>query len=139
MDDQPALDDQSRAQLAELAEVIAPRWGDLPAASEIALSQAPLDRVLALRPDLLAPLKAVLDRVRGRPPEAAMEKLESTDAAGLHTLLTVVAGAYYAHPDVRAALHYSGQQAQSLPRDGFGAEELVIEMMQQPPIYRKVD
>jgi len=50
-----------------------------------------------------------------------------------------VAAAASPHEDVRALLGYDGQQAQTLSRGGFGAEELVLKLMEQPKRYRDPD
>ena len=131
------LSDHHRRQIASLAAVIAPGWQHMPSADDIALSGAPLDRVLQARPDLLTPLCAMLGSISKLEPEAGLRYLEREEPQDFQTLLTVVAAAYHMHPSVMAALGYHGQEAQSLPRDGFGAEEEVMEMMAKPPRYRR--
>ncbi|MBI1386582.1 MAG: hypothetical protein GC150_16870 [Rhizobiales bacterium] len=130
------LGPSQRATLAGLAALIAPAHSAMPGADELALSGAPTDAVLAARPDLLAPLSRLLEKLAGTAPEAALERIEAEQPGELTLLMQVVAGAYYLDRRVQAALAYNGQQALSLPRDGFGAEELVMEMMERPAMYR---
>ena len=60
----------------------------------------------------------------------------SLSASELRSLLTVLCGAYFLLPEVREAIGYSGQQALTPARGGFGAEELVVAQMGQAKRYR---
>jgi hypothetical protein len=133
-----ALTPVQRASLAKLAEFIVPAAADMPSASDVALAGAPLDRVLKVRPDLFAPLARLLDSVEGRAGADTLEHLDTSGDPDFEALLQAVLGAYYMHPDVRRMIGYRGQEARALPRAGFGAEDLVAEMMGGHPRYRRV-
>lgn len=86
--------DAQRDRLRALADAWIPAGSGMPAASLVGVADAELDRVLAARPDLEAPLVGVLSS-EGEPP---------TEALGL--LRYVVAAAYYLSPEVRRAMGY---------------------------------
>lgn len=101
-----ALSTEERRVLAGLAEVIVPAYGQMPSAGVIDLSHAPIDRALAVRPDLAAPLRRLLEDAAGWEPRAWIEALERDDPPALRQLLEAVAGAYYMDARVRALLGY---------------------------------
>ncbi len=124
---------EQRRTFAALADVLVPAAHGMPAASDMGLADAPLDRVLRARADLAGPLRALLDEVAGQDPERVVV---GADPARLELLLLVAGGAYTTEPRVKALLGYPGQQARTLPRAGFGAEDLAMAMMDQPPRWR---
>ena len=128
------LDANRRAALAALAVEILPGSDNQPGAADIEIDGAPLDRVLRARPDLVAGLCRVLDRYNGE----ADNYLRTLEGAEFNLLMTVICAAYVMDTSVCRALGYDGQQALSPHRGGFGAEDLVIEMMQQPKRFRRV-
>lgn len=132
-----SLSPARRDVLRRLADAIVPAHGDLPAASEIDLAGEPTDKLLRLRPDLLPLLCGLLDDCAAAEPAGLPAWLDSLLPAAKATLLQVVAGAYYLQPEVRRLIGYPGQEAQTLPRDGFGGEELLVAVMQSPPRYRQ--
>ena len=111
----------------------------MPSAGDIDLANAPLDKVLRARPDLLEPLCRLLDSFGSDAMEIAVPSLERDEPQAFEMLMQVVAGAYYMDAHVRSLLGYDGQRALTLPRSGFGAEELLMEMMESPPRYRDPD
>lgn len=113
-----------RKVLAGLAEILVPRRGDMPSASEVDLAGMPIDTLLASRPDLVDPLCALLARVGGRDPRDVVEQLDRTGSAELKLVLQVVAGAYYMVPSVRAALAYPGQRRFDWRRDSDAANSI---------------
>lgn len=133
--DKPSLELRHRDRLSDLADVLFPHAEGMPAASEIDLANAPLDKALRARPDLLAPLLTILDDTRDQPPGKVIPFLASEQPSAFDDLMQVVAGAYYMNRQVRDLLHYDGQRALSLPRSGFGAEDLLMELMESPPRY----
>lgn len=128
--------DEYRSILGEIADVILPQWKHMPAATSIDIANEPIDAVLRLRSDLLSNLVQVLSLIKEDDIESSLEHLQDNSPHLVLALMTTITGAYYMNKTVQEALGYSGQQAQSLPRDGFGAEELVVEMMDMPPRYR---
>lgn len=130
--------DQYRGLLGKVADVILPQWKKMPAATRIDIANGPLDEVLNVRPDLLDDVLHALSVIDGQEIESALAYLRDNSPKLLSALMVTVVGAYYMNRDVQASLGYHGQQAQSLPRDGFGAEELVMEMMEMPSRYRVI-
>ncbi|QIB33067.1 hypothetical protein [Ancylobacter pratisalsi] len=98
-----------RRVLARLADVLVPRSGDMPSASEVALCNAPIDRALASRPDLLPTVRALVARARDCHAHEFVREIEKDDPIALQALLQLIAGAYYMLPEVRAMLGYAGQ------------------------------
>ena len=64
------LTSEHRTAFWALADVLIPATDAMPAASQAGSAEKWLDRALAARPDLVAPLAAVLDAAAGRDPEA---------------------------------------------------------------------
>lgn len=130
---------QHRARLRDLADVIVPGFQQMPSASAVGLAGDPVDRVLRMRPDLKIALERLLDTLAGTEPAETMRSIAAQDPAALEVLMQVVVGAYCMEPRVRDALGYSGQQALTLDRGGFGGEDLLLAMMDSPPRYRTCD
>jgi hypothetical protein len=128
----PMLDERQRDRLAQLAHAILPGALGQPAASDICIEQAPIDRALKSRPDLAVAFTTVLDRFDAD----AQDFLRELTDTEFNLMMTLICGAYLMDAKVKNALNYPGQQALTPNRGGFGAEELVIEMMQKPKRYR---
>lgn len=128
-----------RATLRALADVVVPQRGAMPSGSAIGLEGEPVDRVLRARPDLVMPLAGLLDRLAGQEAASAVSDLPDRDPAGFSVLMQAVAGAYFMHERVRAALGYFGQEAITLDRGGFGGEDLLERAMDRPPRYRRCE
>jgi hypothetical protein len=133
------FDPARRAVLAELADVLIPSGDGMPSASEAGVAGRWLDQVLALRADFGPPLAAVLDRVKGVDPAAAVAQLRSDDPAGFGVLCEVVAGGYFLNPVVRTAIGYPGQQAVPIvaeqPPD-YEQDGLIASVIARGRIYR---
>jgi hypothetical protein len=133
------FDPARRAVLAELADVLIPSGDGMPSASEAGVAGRWLDQVLALRADFGPPLAAVLDRVKGVDPAAAVAQLRSDDPTGFGVLCEVVAGGYFLNPVVRTAIGYPGQQAVPIvaeqPPD-YEQDGLIASVIGRGRIYR---
>lgn len=127
---------ETRRLIAILADVMIPRTPAMPGAHDIALADAPLDRVLKHRPDLAPMLDALAQLAPDETVEVYLARLDTAEAMLYQALQQAVLGAYYMHPEVKRRLGYHGQQALTLPRGGFGGEELIESMMSQSPRYR---
>lgn len=126
-----------RATLAALADVLVPGDEAMPSAREVDVSGPLLDRVLRASPGLIGPLTALLDALEGEPAEAAVLRLERESPADLDLLLLAAGGAYLLDPGVRDTLGYHGQEAETLPRGGFGGEEFLEALMERGPRWRE--
>jgi hypothetical protein len=134
------LNSAHRAALAALADVVAPRTSRMPSAADLRLAEpaGEVDRVLSLRPDLVAPLCQVLDLPDATAdPLSVVQRLASANSAAFAALMQAVAGAYYLHPTVRTLIGYGGQEALSLDRGSIGGEDFLAVMMERPPRWRQ--
>lgn len=120
-----ALDATELATVHAIADVLIPRAGDEPAATEDPEFDDWLARALAARADAFESVVKVLaslahggsrlhDRLRG---------LEKEDFASFQALSAVVAGAWLMSPNTRERIGYPGQRAVSFPVDR-GANEV---------------
>ena len=103
-----------RATLANLADVLIPAGEGFPSASEAGVAGEGLDRVLAVRADLAAGLKPILQRAEGRAPAEVVAELRASDGAAFAILAEVVPGAYFMNAKVRQAIGYAGQTARPI-------------------------
>lgn len=123
-----------RAVVARLAAEILPGTNTQPAAVEIGIENTAIDRALRSRPDLVPDFCRLLDTCAGNPGEF----LQGLGDVDFDTVMTVICAAYVMEARVCKALGYDGQQALTPNRGGFGAEDLVLEMLQRPKRYRRV-
>jgi hypothetical protein len=128
------ITDQHRASFAEIANIVFPGDCNQPPSDSIDIEHAPLDRTLRARVDLLVPLINILDQYESQP-DTFLSQLEEKE---FNLIMTIVSASYLGVQTVKDSLEYPGQQALTLSRAGFGAEELVFELMQQPKRYRDV-
>jgi choline dehydrogenase-like flavoprotein len=98
------LSAEARAAFAALADELIPGTDEMPKPSEIGAQERWLDRALAARPDLAAPLERAL--AAGRDARSIAE--EDKDAFG--AVAALAEGAYYMHPRVRKRIGYPGQK-----------------------------
>ena len=135
----PPVDAGMRATLRGLADVLLPAQHRMPAASAVDVAGEGLDRVLAARPDLAAPLASVLATATGREPAAEVGRLRAQDQAGFLALASACLGAYYLDPGVRGLIGYPGQEP-SLPDPGEAdrdlGDDLLAPVLARGPVYR---
>jgi hypothetical protein len=133
------VSDSQRATLAGLADVLIPAGGGMPSASETGVAGRWLDVFLSIRPELSDDLARILDGAEGMDPAAVIQSLaEAPDGADFAVLATVVPGAYYLDPAIRARLGYPGQEAVPIPDPSLdaGDEELLQSVIDRGPIFR---
>jgi hypothetical protein len=128
------LTDSQRTVVVTLATAILPGTETHPSALEIGIDSAPIERALKSRPDLVPQFCNLLDQFHGD----AESFLRGLKDGEFDLLLTLICAAYVMDEKVKKALGYFGQQALTPNRGGFGAEELAIEMMEQPKRFRDV-
>jgi hypothetical protein len=133
------LDTRQRKLFTELSNVILPGNLEQPAARDIDIADKPLDLMLRSRPDLEQNLLEQLRNYDDATSKDALSYIQSLEITELRNLILIVCATYYMHPVVKQNIGYSGQQAIPLGRGGFGAEELVMEMMEKPKTYRCTD
>ena len=118
------MNEQLRSVFAALADQLIPAEDGMPSGGEVALERGALDAVLAVRPDVIEGLEAVLGAVTGADPAAEVERIKLEDPNSFDLLCTVVAGGYFMDPGVQGALGYEGQ----------GPKPIIAE---QPPDYER--
>jgi hypothetical protein len=137
-----AVGTEVRDRLRAFADRLIPAAHDMPAASEVGVADRQLDRVLAARPDLAAPLERALAGADPDEWEASLERLSATDREAHDALLMVVAGGYYIDPGVRRRLGYDGQQPVEVRPEiipNYVEEGLIEPLLARGPIYRPTD
>jgi len=132
-----ASDDHAQAaRFAMIADCMIPTSGDMPSASDAGVGDLLHRKLARYRPDLVAAIGTILSRDIARSPEDFVRRLEVEDPPAFLQLFQAVAGAYYLSPEVRSRIGYPGQQAQTLPREGIGVEDLLEGMLEAPKRYR---
>jgi hypothetical protein len=132
-----AFDAQRRSTLAGLADAMIPAAEGMPSASQAGVAETFLDSVLEERPDLAAPLLAIVATAAGRDPGAVVADLQANDPATFGVLAEFVPNAYFMNPEVRTLVGYPGQVGldvdETWPPDWLDLLEPVID---RGPIYR---
>jgi hypothetical protein len=128
------LSEIRRSSVALLAHCILPGTDDQPSAAEKDLGYFAIDRAFKSRPELGGDFCTILDRFHSD----AEDFLQQLTAPDFNLVMTLICADYVMEGSVKKSLGYSGQPALKPNRGGFGAEELVIEMLQQPKRYREV-
>jgi hypothetical protein len=134
------IDRAQRERLAALADVLVPGDGRLPSAAEADVHRGWLDRVLAVRPDLLEGLLSAL--AQNGDPRAVVDRLRGDADATFDALTIVVTGAYFLNPRVRELLGLPGPvSAGGSPPERFDDDDvdgaLLDVVRQRGPIYRR--
>ena len=128
-----------RGRFAAVADVLVPGADGMPAASAVGISADLLDRVLAARPDLLAPLQRALAEPIGDP-AAHLGRLAQSDRRAAHAVELAVVGGYYLHPEVRERIGYPGQVARpvnALDHPEYLAEGLLDRVLERGLTFRE--
>ena len=133
------LDETERGTLAPLADLLIPARAPMPVASDADARGEWLDLALRSRPDLVAHVREVLGRAAGREPGAELRRLQTEEPKSYVALATIVAGAYYMAPEVRALVGYPGQKP-TLPADDQADRDIAGGVLDpvtaRGPIYR---
>jgi hypothetical protein len=131
------LTSTERQLFAALADLLIPAGNGFPSASEASVANEGLDQLLAVRPDLLDPLKSLLLRAKDRPANEFLRDLQTNDPATFGVLAESVPGAYFLNADVRAKLKYDGQSPRAIdPRADYLDDGLLQSVIDRGPIYR---
>jgi len=133
------LTPQLRAIFEELADVLVPAHGKMPAASAVGAHESLLDDVLKHRPDIRDDLLRALTAAQGREPRTAANDLLRKDPAAFNALGLAVSGAYYMSPRVRELLGYPGQESVSYDpyaTPNYLTDGMLERVVARGPIYR---
>jgi hypothetical protein len=119
----------NREHLARLADQLIPAESGMPSASEAGAVGDYLDRVLAARPDLEAPLAGI---------DGDLADLPERDPAGWAALTAAITAAYYLNPRVRERIGYEGQRAIPFDPDeaDYLEDGLLAGVQARGPVYR---
>lgn len=125
-----------REAFARIADALIPAAQDMPCFSRSGADPMHLDRVLTLRPELLAPLREALVLAVKIGDAEALNR-DHPEAIGVIGL--VASSAYYLVPDIREKLGYPGQTHRPAMEDEDGDyRDLIQPVIDRGPIYRKV-
>ncbi len=131
------FDQDQRALLARLADVLIPAGEGMPSASQADVEGQWLDAVLTARPDLANRLKDVLGNARHRDPTDVVADLRANDPAAFEVLAEIVPGAYFMNPDVQQEIDYTGQGPRPIdPRPDYMEDGLLESVIRRGSIYR---
>ena len=132
------LDASEREAFAALADVFVPAAEGMPAASEVDVAGAGLERVLHARPDLGPALVRVLaGGLQGDPAEQIRE-IQREDPAGFDALALAATGGYYTDARVRELIGYPGQRYDTsrLRQDIDASDPMLRRVAERGPLYR---
>jgi hypothetical protein len=132
------LSPAERETLAGLADVLIPAGPVLPSAGDAGVARRWVDRVLAARPDLDPPLRALLAAAAGADPEAEVARLRAEDPVAFATLALVVEGAYFLNRKVRKLVKIPfPARREALPdeADFYLEGGLLDPVIQRGPVY----
>ena len=135
------IDDAHRDRLRAFASVLIPEAHGMPSAGDVGVADGQLDRVLAVRDDLTAPLLRAIAQLDPVDHEGTLERLQRDDAEAHDALLLVIVGGYYIDPDVRRRLGYDGQVPTEVRPEiipNYVEEGLIEPLLARGPVYREV-
>jgi hypothetical protein len=112
--------ERERELLGLLADLLIPRDGRMPAATEIDVHNLGVETVCGLRPDLIEPVRALLARVDAAPP-ADVAALMAGHPEEFPALSELVASAYFLDPRIAELLGYRARKA--LPLGDLDAQD----------------
>lgn len=128
------LDDDRRGTLAVVADLLIPASATALSASAADVQGSGIDRVLVVRPDLLAPVVGLIDEVTSALP-ATFEDLYSLRSPSFGGFAEAVTAAYYLNPVVANSVGYAKRSAIPIVFDD-DLDSLVRHVAARGPIYR---
>lgn len=133
------LSEQDRATFAALADVLIPEAEGMPSASQAGVHLETLDRILALRPDLVEPFLRGIRAAAGQGAQAAANTLNQQDPAALTAIGLAASAGYYMQPQVRQLIGYPGQESRPGNPDEtpeYVANGMLQQVIDRGPIFR---
>jgi hypothetical protein len=133
------LGDGQRDRLAVFADLLISGGAGLPAATEVEVQGAWIDRALVARPDLVEVVVGVLAS-DGEPGEV-LARLRAQEPDRFDGFAFAVAGAYLIHPRVRKLLGFPGGAPEKNPAfpdeaDSYLEDGILDVVTKRGPIYR---
>jgi hypothetical protein len=126
--------------LDRAGDVLIPAAAPMPSVSQSDPDRRWLARACRARPDLVAPVRALLKRFPQLDSLEAIAQAQQQDEAGVAALLAITAGRYYMSQAVRGLLGYPGQTGRGpgLPVYGWErAADLVERVADRGRVYRE--
>lgn len=133
------LSDEDREVFAGIADLLIPRYGKMPSASEIGIHQDIIDQVLGFRPDIIANFRRGLEKCRSKDPSEAANQLSHEDADAFDAISLATSAGYYMNEIVRELIGYPGQDQSEF--DPFATPEYLTNgsierVVQRGPVYK---
>lgn len=131
-------DSTTRAVFLGIADVLIPEAEGMPAASDVGIGEM-FDRLLGLRPDLVAAFRRGIAASAGQEPRLATERLNREDPEALSAIGLIAAAAYYMAPRVRELIGYRGQESRPADPDEtppYVSNGMLKVVTDRGPIYR---
>ena len=127
------------ALIGQLADMVVPRGDGMPSATDIEVHIHGVEKVAAMRPDLIPPVSHILDGCGASMP-AALSELIAAYPDQFPAFAELVAGAFYLDPRVGDLLGYHARRAipvGDLTRQDAELADLVIPVKTRGNIWRK--
>lgn len=122
-----------------VADVVLPATEEMPSASAADPRAKWLGKSLAARPDLVAPLAALLEEIGTQEPAEAVARLAREQAEAFADLLLVAQASYYMNPKIRKRIGYPGQTSRPIYPDEaevYLEGDLLGSVISRGPIHR---
>lgn len=129
-----ALTDADRERLAAFADLLIPHDDRMPSGSAAGAHSTGLDRVLEVRPDLLAIVVEGLNRLPD-PLPASLSWVEPDTFAALRPVADALTSAYFIDPEVARLVGYRTRSIIPIRFDE-DLDDLVTHVVARGPIYR---
>lgn len=134
------FNNEARAILGRLADILIPAGDGFPSASEAGVAGVLLDEALAARPDLIDNLLRLLKEAENcGDPQQFISELQEYNPSAFGILATIVPGAYFMSGEVQRKLGYRGQHPIPIeeqdPPD-YLEDGLLQSVLERGPIYR---
>lgn len=131
--------DEDRKVFAAIADLLIPRYGELPAASEVGVHETLLDQVLGFRPDLVEAFQRGLEKCRGKSASDGANQLSREDSEAFDAITLIASAGYYMTDAVRAGIGYPGQE--KVDYDPFETPDyltngLIERVVRRGPVYK---
>jgi hypothetical protein len=138
------LTERELTTLLRIADCLIPATGPNPAGSASEDYTAHLLLALGARSDVFDRVMAGVESLADVPDDrlwAALKQLWSTDLETFNPLSSIVAGAYFMTPQIKALIGYPGQQRDPAPVDEAANEidGLIDPVIERGPIYVPAD
>lgn len=135
----PRLTDEQRSKYGLIADVLIPEAAGMPSATQVGVHTRYIDDALRLRPDLLPALLDALSSLEAAgEPRAALLALGASSQTSFDAVGMLTAGSYYMDDHVRELIRYPGQEARALVDDTDTYLEMLANVVERGPIYRRV-